>query len=162
MSDYIYDEFIKNGSILSRDFFNLYVGKFIGGGQYRRVYENDVNKTTIIKFEVGESSFENCIEWEVWKSIKDYPSIARWFAPCLHISPCGTVLVQARCSIAPDSKYPKKVPMCFSDFKRENWGLYKSRMVCFDYGAHSTIILTEGIANCSKLKRVKWWENKKS
>jgi hypothetical protein len=123
------------------------------------VHKNLVDPESVFKFEEPGTSFENRIEWEIWKMVKDYPSIKKWFAPCLHISPCGTVLVQARVKEAPESKFPPKVPRCFSDFKRQNWGLYQGRLVCVDYGAHSTIIMSEGIANCDTLKCAKWWDH---
>lgn len=158
MSDYLYDTFIREGTILSRDFYNLIIGERIGAGQYRQVYESELDKNVVYKFETGATTFENTFEWEVWQAVKDNRQVARWFAPCLHISPCGMVLIQARCAVPPESKYPAKVPKCFTDLKRENWGLYKGRLVCMDYGARSTLIIFDGLDG--KLKKAKWWSEK--
>lgn len=157
MSQNVYDEYFLQGSIFSRELFNLVVGEAVGSGCFRVVHEFLGDKESVIKFETGGKSFENQMEWEVWKAVKDLP-ISKWFAPCLDISPCGCMLIQARVKPAELHQFPDKVPACFSDLKRPNWGMYKNRLVCVDYGANSSLILQDGIDKGRHLRKARWWD----
>ncbi len=85
---------------------------------------------------------------EIWSHDKD---IRRWLAPCVQISPCGSILIQKRTTPAPSSRYPAKMPKFLTDMKRSNYGLYKGRLVCHDYGL---ICLTVTTAT----RKADWWE----
>jgi hypothetical protein len=90
----------------------------------------------VIKFEVGSGDFNNVAEWDIWSNLKDHPKLGKWLAPCIAISPCGSILLQRYAGPLPDNKLPKKVPAFFTDIKSDNWGLINGRPVCRDYGHH--------------------------
>ena len=76
--------------------------------------------TLVIKFEVEPKSFQNVYEWHTWDRVKEYKPVAKWFAPCVNISECGTILLQKRTTPVPNKMLPKKVPAFFIDLKRSN------------------------------------------
>ena len=115
------------------DLFRLVVGERIGGGISREVYEFRPNNDLIIKFDTNSRSFQNVSEWETWGWVRG-TRMARWFAPCVQISPCGTVLLQRRCEPLQKKQIPRKLPAFLCDFKPENFGLLEGKVVCLDYG----------------------------
>lgn len=121
----------------------------LGSGAFRTVYGSEVLPNSVIKVEEGAQSFQNVVEWETWKRVKDTP-LEKWFAPCEKISACGAVLIMARTS--PPSKYPALVPAFFTDLKRKNFGVYKGRFVCHDYG----VTLWEG-GFTKRMRKAGWW-----
>ncbi len=94
----------------------LLIGKKIGEGLSRAVYEfNDPNcwgrhidtgapmiasrsSKYVIKVEKPGGMFQNVQEWTVWHWVNGTP-LAKWFAPCISISPCGLYLVQERTAL---------------------------------------------------------------
>lgn len=143
---------ILNSEIITRDFINLFCDKLIGSGSARYVYDCSMDKTVVIKVETGAESFQNQMEWKLWNEVKDTP-FEKYFAPCVHISPCGTVLIQKKVEMIPKKDYPDRVPHFFYDRKYQNYGLYEKRFVCFDYGTH---VITNGFTK--KLKKADWWD----
>lgn len=131
-----------------RDAFGMIVGSFIGEGAYRKVYASCFDPTEVIKIEVEAGHFANVKEWEIWNQVQ-YGPLAKWFAPCYRISPNGILLSQARTTPASRKDMPKKVPGFITDLKPMNWGWYKDRVVCHDYG---NILIGSG----SKLKNANW------
>jgi hypothetical protein len=133
----------------------LIAGNLLGKGIHRDVYEYRLNKEIVIKIETNDS-FANVIEWEFWKEVKDTPW-AKWFAPCIDISPNGVFLLQTRTYQPLKSDYPEKVPSFLDDLKYSNYGVIvkgnKKQFVCHDYG---NTVLTKGVNN--KLKKADWWE----
>lgn len=121
------------GSSVSNEMIAFFLGKKLGSGQFRDVYELASDTTKVVKVDSrGTASFSNVMEWEIWR---DCPNEwAKWLAPCYSISFSGNVLIQAR--IEPLRAFPKRVPSFLTDIKRANWGLYKGRPVCCDYGYH--------------------------
>lgn len=91
----------------------------------------------VIKIEHAAGRFQNVAEWQVWEHIKQVKELNQWFAPCLHISPCGNVLTQqyAR-DLEGDWEIPAKIPAFFTDLKMANFGIMYGRFVCRDYGHH--------------------------
>lgn len=142
---------IKNPT-LHKEAFHLLVGNHIGGGAYRQVFHSRIDPLTVVKIEADSGSFANVHEWEVWDQMQ-YGPLKKWFAPCLSISPCGAVMIQAATTPASKRDLPKKVPGFLTDLKSENWGWIKDklgeRIVCHDYGN----IL---IGQSSKLKKADW------
>jgi hypothetical protein len=68
-------------------------------------------------------------------------------APCTLISDNGIILLQKRTKPVPDSfKLPRRIPSILDDLKRDNWGLYKGKIVCTDYGRHNAISESAGIS----------------
>ena len=114
----------------------LLVGKKIGSGAYRVVYECNLNPKLVVKIERNERDFANVSEWEIWKQLSDTP-LAKWFAPCRYVSPCGTVLLQDKTKPIHEDEIgdlPKLVPSIMGDLHYKNWGRINGRVVCHDYG----------------------------
>lgn len=151
MSIHLADE-IHNLHSISRDLTTLILGKKIGEGMSRDVYEYRPDDRYVIKVERGAYQFQNAIEWEIWQSIQKYPQILKWFAPIQAISPNGLFLVQEKTYTA--QKYPEKVPYFFKDVKKENFGFIGSKFVCHDYGT----FLRDDHFNTIRLKKVNWDE----
>lgn len=142
MSDwYIRDEGLGNkNSIL-----DLMIGKCIGSGASRRVYEVRSDKSLVLKVEYEGGTFHNQQEWLIWKEMKDWP-IADWFAPCVDIDGYGNVLIQRRTEpftsekdfrIALQRTRGGVIPDIFSDIHYANFGMLDGRVTCHDYGYHA-------------------------
>jgi len=138
-------------SSISRDLFYMSVGELVGKGSTRHTYRYGIDTTKVIKFEIGAKKFQNVLEWEIWDLIK-WTKHAKWFAPCVNISPCGTVLLQEHVRDAESSELPTEVPVFFSDLKKENYGMLNGQFVCRDYGL--TLLNEKGLSN--KMKKVEW------
>ena len=132
--------------------FDLLCHKFIGSGMSRDVYTSLLLPDCVIKVENGAKYFQNIMEWEVWYEVKG-TEYEKWFAPCEFISANGTVLIQKRTEPIPEKRLPKKLPSFFCDFKKANYGLYKNKPVCHDYGL--AYILKCGLNK--KMQNIEWW-----
>jgi hypothetical protein len=135
-----------------REALHLLCGRLLGVGSARHVYECALNSEWVVKVETGARSFQNALEWEFWQDAQANKELARWLAPCHHISPSGVVLIQARTTDAPTKAFPKKVPKVFTDLKYQNWGYLLGdhrRLVCHDYAL--TLNYTTG------LRQADWW-----
>ncbi len=142
--------------IVSVDLFNLMCGKWLGGGVSRGVYVLSIDQSLVIKIETTSHSFQNVSEWEIWNYLEGYDTdTMNWFAPCHYISPCGTILIQARTTPLDKSQAPKKVPAFFTDTKYQNFGMYDGRVVAHDYGYHNFVRL----GSSCKLKRAQWHDD---
>lgn len=118
------------------DFNSAMIGAQIGAGCYRQVYEFLPDPSLVVKFEIADSKqFCNVSEWLIWQEIEFHPELHRWFAPCVSISPNGSVLLQKRTD--PLARLPRKIPNLLADTKRDNWGKYRGRPVMHDYGNHA-------------------------
>lgn len=144
-----------NAFIHKEGFRILATGDPIGSGIGRQVFACGLNAEWVIKVEEGSGSFQNAAEWFVWDRVKDVKHVARWFAPCHYISPCGGVLIQSRTQPLPKEQYPDKVPVFLSDLKYSNYGLLNGQFVCHDYGTH--LMLEHGMTR--RMKRADWWEH---
>jgi hypothetical protein len=144
------DEYSK--AVLN-DVFRMFCGKRMGNGISRTVYECDTNPDWVIKVEDNGGRFQNIVEWETWQYIKEFDE-AKWLAPCLHISPCGMVLIMKRTIPPTPKQYPKRMPAFLADFKRTNYGMIKNRIVCHDYGTH--LLMEHG--RTQRMRKVDWWE----
>ncbi|MDP2322550.1 MAG: hypothetical protein Q8N51_00780 [Gammaproteobacteria bacterium] len=132
----------------------LFVGKFIGGGVYRQVFEHAFDKTQVIKLEMEAGHFHNAMEAQVWERVRWCGSIGRWFAPVLGISPWGSALLMARTEplSAAQMKRWRHIPAFFTDIKPGNFGVYKGRLVCHDYGNH--LLMEVGMTK--RMRTVRW------
>jgi hypothetical protein len=140
----------------ARELYCMLFGERLGGGLAREVYEYLPNKeTTVIKVENSMGSFQNVMEWELWNELKDTP-LRRWIAPCIRISSNGMYLMMERTTPPPSNyRWPKKIPAWLNDRKRENFGLWKGRLVCHDYGImHKSFI--HGV-NLNRMASARWW-----
>lgn len=134
-----------------KEHFRLFCDEEIGSGIGRRVFSSAVLPQSVIKCEEGAASFQNVIEWETWQRVRETP-FAHWFAPCEWISPSGAVLVMARTK--PPTRLPKEVPVFLTDLKKSNYGIYKGRLVCHDYGTN--LLFEHGMTK--RMKKADWWE----
>jgi hypothetical protein len=121
-----------NGSV-HKEAFWLLCDDRLGGGMSREVYSSKLMPDSVIKIEDVSCHFQNVIEWETWQMVRNTPA-EKWFAPCEFISPCGVILVMAK--TIQSNKYPEKMPVFLSDFKKGNYGLYRGNLVCHDYGTN--------------------------
>ena len=121
------------GNSIARDFSHLIIGKRLGGGVSRDVYGMPPDNKFVLKFETGEGWFQNVAEWHIWQSVQHSPKYAKWFAPCIEISPCGLVLVQKRTTPV-IGDLPTHMPAFFTDFKPANYGRIGKNVVAVDYG----------------------------
>lgn len=135
----------------------LFLGKVIGVGMSRSVYEYTLDKTLVVKYEHGESRWQNIIEYEIWQTVKD-TKMAKWFAPCIDISPNGHFMLQKRAEKIPKGFYPKKIPTMFADLKYDNFGMIGKQFVCIDYGTAHIDALNRAL-KMKKTKKADWWED---
>lgn len=148
----LYEE-IHELPVSARDLAALFLGKKLGSGMSRDVYEFTFNRDYVVKVENSSGSFQNIIEWEIWNNVQYMPSVSKWFAPCVNISPCGVFLIQRKVIQQDPKKYPKKVPYFFKDTKYENFGTVDGKLVCCDYGT----FLREDHFNTKRMKNADWW-----
>ena len=146
-----------NANTITLDFFNLMCSERLGKGVSREVYRSAFDPNIVFKFEKDAGSFQNIIEWETWQNVKftsglkqDY---AQYFAPCLAISPCGTILAQAAARPLDHTQLPEYIPSFFTDIKKENFGIIDDKIVCIDYG--NNLLMTLGL---NKRQRKADWE----
>lgn len=122
-----------SGTTISTDLFRLFCGhEVLGVGIARTVYTCPIRPDLVVKVEVPSKSFQNVLEWEFWKTWSHDKLMRRWLAPCEAISQCGSVLLQYRTQ--PVAKLPDRMPEFLTDTKRSNYGRFRGRIVCHDYG----------------------------
>lgn len=145
---------------INREIFGLVIGKQLGRGASRTVYSYALDPSLVVKVEERSGSFSNIREWEYWQENKEYAPMRDWLAPCIAISPCGSVLIQKRAYKLDPKKYPKMIPHFFTDTKYENFGMIDGNFVCIDYGS---IPMSKGliiIKKKTKLVKAHWWGDK--
>jgi hypothetical protein len=122
---------VSHYPFVTQDALRFICGDKISEGQYRAVFDCDLFKGYVVK--VSYTPFANITEFEVWQAVKGTPH-AKWFAPCLNISPCGHFLIQKKVrAISDKDKLPKKLPNVFTDIKKTNFGFIGKQLVCHDY-----------------------------
>ncbi|MEK6879274.1 MAG: hypothetical protein AABY22_06670 [Nanoarchaeota archaeon] len=126
----------------------------IGVGVHRKVGVYNLDKRLVVKC-AFECPNINVLEEEIWRMVKE-TGIAKWFAPCMDISPCGIFLIQERVERKPKNEYPRYVPSFFGDCKYSNYGWIGEKFVCCDYAG---FIITSMVHKWGgKLKKANWWE----
>lgn len=134
---------------LSMEFMRIFLGVRIANGADRAVYDLRYSPKYVAKVEGESRSFHNAIEWQIWQRLEGSP-LAKWLAPCLDISPCGSILIQRKTT--PIARGPDRLPSFLGDVKLENFGLLDGRVVCHDY---SRLRLVE--PNFSiRMRKVRW------
>lgn len=142
------------------DLFGLFAKPVpLAEGQFRIVYEmQTIHKGRVLKREKTHEQieFHNVAESALWREFRGTP-LELWLAPCEWISPGGGWLIQHRTTPIHTDDLPRRVPSIFSDLKPHNFGWYKGRIVCHDYGQHRAYRLAaqEG----RKLREAKWTPN---
>ena len=143
---------------ISSEFFETFCGDFIGEGIGRCVFQHAGDPSCVIKIEWVSRSFQNPLEWDLWtQHSRAKTSVVKWLAPCIRISGSGGVLIQKKVARLPEGfKLPKFVPsvLC-NDMKFDNWGLYKGRLVCHDYGRHEAVRLAS-LCNKGNMEKAAW------
>ena len=117
----------------------LFLGKLLGQGVSRRVYEYRPSpELWVVKVQMREAEeehdYQNIAEWTLWENASG--SLRPWLAPCIALSPNGGALLQVRCEPCPTHLIPKKVPKVLGDLHQLNFGVYDKRVVVQDYGRH--------------------------
>lgn len=139
-------------NMVAAEFFSLFCADVIAEGSARTVYHCGVNLDLVVKIETVTQSFQNVNEWTTWQSVRN-TIWADWFAPCIEISPCGTVMLQRKTKPKAISKYPSKIPNFFTDTKYANYGFIGNRFVCHDYGVR--LLIENGLTK--RMKTADWW-----
>lgn len=138
--DYEEAKKILVGPVVSYDFIACFLGKKLGYGCYRAVYDYNLSekkRPLVLKIEPG---FTNCnvTEAAIWNEVYWFQNelawVKDWFAPVEWISPNGKVLCMHKTEPRPAKKRPTKVPHFLSDIKDENFGWIGNKFVCHDYG----------------------------
>lgn len=134
------------------DMFNFACGQLLGEGVSRKTFVCRFNDSFVLKVETPQvwRGFDNVREWEFWRDNQGNKAITKWLCPCQTLSPDGRILMQHRAQPLPsDYVMPEKIPEFLTDLKRENFGLYRGKLVCVDYAL--TIIKVS-----AKLTKAKW------
>jgi hypothetical protein len=132
--------------------FNLLCGDLLGEGIHRKVFTCKIDETLVVKLETGHGTFSNAAEWRNWQDCSYAPKWNKWLAPCVAISPLGTVLLQKRCApIRQTDTLPEGMPNFLTDVKAANFGWLNGLLVCHDYPQINTSL-------SDKLRKVDgWW-----
>lgn len=149
---------ISNLQDVNTDLITTLIGKKLGSGAYRAVYEHNWDDKWVIKVE-SNSTHCNLTEYILWDEIQglcgNLSWVKEWFAPIQWISPNGKLLCMQKTSEFPKNKKltrPKEIPAFFTDVKWENFGWIGNRFVCHDYGFLYKFIKYE-----KKIQKVKQW-----
>lgn len=142
----------EESSLIHRETALLFAGHKMGAGATRNVYACHTSPDCVIKVESASQSFDNIHEWTVWNQVKD-TKYAKWFAPCVSISPTGSVLLMKKTEQPRSNELPAKMPAFFWDFALWNFGWYDGRLVCHDYGSIQEL-LKHGLT--SRMKPANW------
>lgn len=136
-----------------QDLARFCLGDYIGGGEYRLVFDFDPVSGSVIKFCNADDCQSNWTEYSIWQSVKDTKN-AKWFCPVIDISPCGRFLIMEKArAIKEDENLPKKLPNFFTDIKRSNFGFIGDRLVCTDYQFISRAI---DLSFCTSNRNADW------
>lgn len=116
------------------------LGKVLGRGCFRTVYQDKDNKDVVIKKLVskkqkgGKTYNENKIEWNFWNIVKE-TKFAKYFCPCVEISKDYKYLKMVKASkIKERPKVGLPSELC-NDIKNiGNWGKLNGSPVIIDYG----------------------------
>ena len=133
MKKSLYEKF---GPHVGNELLLLVLGRKIGAGQTRTVYEAAFDKRKVVKIERDGQSFANANEIQIWSRLKDTP-LGKWLAPVVLFSPYARAIVQPRCIPVKPKELPDAIPAFLNrDLKPENWAYYPAgrRIVCIDYG----------------------------
>lgn len=136
---------------LKNEVVDLFCRTEIGSGVARTVYESPLLPGIVIKCELPAQSFQNITEWETWQEVK-HTKWAKWFAPCIEISACGSVLLMKKTE--KPSKYPDRMPVFMTDLKRANYGLIGRQIVAHDYGKN--LLMQTGFTD--RMRKADWWD----
>lgn len=140
---------------VKNEVYSVLRGELLGEGCARETYALKLNPNLVMKVENVQRSFQNVLEWEIWKRAQG-TKWEKYFAPCVSISSSGSVLIMDRTEPIRLSEAPKRLPDVLTDIRLGNFGLLNGRVVCHDYGVGD--ILGIGIENIKmvNVKREEW------
>jgi len=140
-------------NISTEELEDFIIGKKLGYGVTRTVYDFDPDNTCVIKVAHSYDGRQtNITEYKIWDELSNWnKKLAKWFAPCISISEGGKYLVQKKIEFGRLKDYPKKVPHFFYDIKKDNYGWYGNKFVCCDYGYNN---ITDHMTD--RMKNVNW------
>ena len=117
---------------LQQDFNTLFLGKRLGEGVGREVFEYQINPRWVVKLE--NHGLQNYNEAALWFAVEGTPW-AEWFAPVRWLSSNGRVLIMDRTRTpAKNRPLPEFIPNFMTDVKTDNMGILRGRWVFHDYG----------------------------
>ena len=138
---------------VNTDLILMMLGRKLGSGTYRSVYEYNMNPKLVVKIEPNSTEC-NITEFLLWDEIRELKGnlawVKDWFAPVHYCSPNGKILIMEK-TVKKDKEKPKKVPHFMSDVKDNNFGWIGNKFVCHDYG-----FIYKFINYNKKLVNVKW------
>lgn len=115
---------------------NFFLGKKLGQGHARIVFEHKHDTELAIKFDY-DGGRANWLEWEIWQEARNWQGkllpYKNWLCPCHYISPCGTFMIVSKAEKLPTKLIPKKIPSFLTDQNLANFGLIGKKVVCLDY-----------------------------
>jgi len=150
----IYEKEVSEFSDTTKmDFIFMMLGARLGGGMSRAVFEFAYNPKLVVKIEDRARHFQNVLEHEIWGALKDSDA-AKWLAPVRGISRCGTALLMERTEPLQGRQLPLRMPVWLTDYKIENYGLLKGRVVCHDYGTAGSVVIGRGASKHTR--RADW------
>lgn len=131
------DDFADVPNMVVQDMFRGMVGKLIGRGASRAVYEWTPDPKLVVKIEIA-ATFQNVMEWEIYDYLRGEKA-AEYFAEPVWIGSYGSVMLMKKTQPINDSQLPKLLPDWISDRKRENFGWLDGKVVCHDYGVNNIV-----------------------
>ncbi len=117
------------------EFIEMMCGDLLGKGMSRTVYRHAHDETKVIKIENVTNTFQNVVEWEIWRTNQYYDKVAKWLTPCRYISHSGTFLIMDYVKDVDKSQIPDKLPSFMVDLKLDNMGIINDQVVLRDYGS---------------------------
>lgn len=145
---------------VNSDLIKMLMGKKLGSGYYRSVYEFNLNPDKyVIKIEPNSTDSNNN-EFLIWNEVSWLTGklswVKDWFAPVLYMSPDAKILIMERTYDqhkirGKNIDIPNEVPSFLSDIKLDNFGWLNGKFVCHDYGFINRFIKYE-----NKFRKANW------
>lgn len=137
-------DIVKEVRPLGQDILNSLLGRKLGYGVYRSVFDHQLNPKHVIKLEPA-APFCNPTEYLIWQNVFWLQGdlkirVKDWFAPVHWISPGGHVLCMSKTEPRPAKRRPAKIPSFLWDVKQENFGWIGNNFVCHDYGNIDSLV----------------------
>lgn len=136
------------------ELFDFMLGRKIGYGVYREVFNCRFNDKYVVKVANGDGGRSaNILEYKLWSDMYLTP-LEKWFAPVMGVSESGKYLIQEKVEMLPKSQYPEKIPHFFTDTKYSNFGHLEGKgFVCVDFGSFN---IFKGVS--TRMVKAEWWE----
>lgn len=133
-----------------QDMFAFICGEKISSGQFRDVFDYNMDPKFVVKIQKESGNFSNILEFELWNYVKGTP-YGKYFAPCSWISGNGRILLQRKTKpITKTRKAPDYIPSFFLDVKDENFGFIGTQFVAHDYDFSVEKLVSAGLNNRTK------------